>query len=143
MAQAQAAQQPSPRAPGGHQASGGFQGFHFEFGGQRPNARSRQPTAAEKEAMEVRRGASLASGPALRCARARPSLSHNRVAHAIAQAHMKAVNDEMKEAIRTAAKQAAAAVGNAVANAAMDAAKRTANSAWDTLISPFKSGKKK
>jgi hypothetical protein len=60
MAQAQAAQQPSPRVPGGQQASGGFQGFHFEFGGQRPNARSRQPTAAEKEAMEVRRGASSA-----------------------------------------------------------------------------------
>ena len=57
----------------------------------------------------------------------------------VAQAQMKAVNEQLKAAMKTAAKEAAKAAGRAAVNAAANAAKRTAASLFEKLSSPFTS----
>jgi hypothetical protein len=53
----------------GQQSRGpGFQGVHYEFSfGGRPNAQQRQPTQAEKEAMEVSRTISCITAVSCQC----------------------------------------------------------------------------
>lgn len=141
MAEA-ARRQRNPR----HSSGPGFQSVRYEFSfGGRPNAR--EPTRAEKEAMEVSRVNALTKRlrpnvvlPNLAILALCPATSFHRVLRChVPQAQMKAVNEELKAAVKTAAKEAAKAAASAVANAAASAAKRSASRFLEKLTSPFRS----